>query len=195
MADQRPSNPEIASAAGVWRPASAWPASRPWTSARLGAIPPRQAETSLTASGVTENEDMASWSDSVADRATDRRCGSDHPWASQPARRAPGALPEQAKRGRKQHAAHDRRVKEDRGGQSHAHLLELDHRQGAEDGEHPDHDQGRARHRSGGAAHAVDDRRAGIDPLEYRFTHAREDEHVIVHREPEEDDEEKQRQP
>ena len=105
----------------------------------------------------------------------------------------PVPLAEQLHRRRQQDAADDRRVDQDRGREPDAELLEEQHRQRREDREHADHhDRG-----------AGDDARRRADPVRDRLVHRRaplepladpaDDEHVVVHREAEQDHEQEQR--
>ena len=100
-----------------------------------------------------------------------------------------------AVRGGEQHAADDRRVEQHGRGEADAELFHLDHRERREDAERPDHHDGRARDHARGALDADGDgvacRRSGA----VRLADAREHEHVVVHREPEQDHEEEQREP
>ena len=97
--------------------------------------------------------------------------------------------------GGQQHAADDRRVDQHGGRQSEPHLLEVEERERHEDEEHADHHGGGARDRSGGRRDSALDGLVGGHAAVVELPDAREDEHVVVHRQPEQDDEQEQRQP
>ncbi len=113
----------------------------------------------------------------------------------EPARQVPVPLAEQLHHGRQQHRANDGRVDQDRRREAEAHLLDVDLVQRHEDREHRDHHERRARHRRRGALDARRDRllrrHAAVDEL----LDPAEDEHVVVHREAEQHDEQEERQP
>ena len=92
-----------------------------------------------------------------------------------------------------QHAADDRRVDQDRRGEPDAELLEEEQRQRREDREHADHHDRRAGDDARRRADAVRDRLvhrgAPLEPL----ADPADDEHVVVHREAEQDHEQEQR--
>ena len=112
----------------------------------------------------------------------------------EPLRQVPVPVAEQLHARRQEDRPDDGRVDQDRRGEPDPELLE-DHRlKGAEDGEHADHHDRRARH----------DPRRGLDPVRHRrlrvhaavvaLTDPAEDEDVVVHRQPEEDHEEEDRE-
>ena len=74
-----------------------------------------------------------------------------------------------------------------------AELLEERHRERAEDREHADHDDRGARDDAGGGPDAVGDRLVRALPATDRLADPADDEHVVVHREAEEDHEQQQR--
>ena len=107
----------------------------------------------------------------------------------------PVALAEQLHRGRQQDGADDRRVDQDRGGEADADLLGqlvAGEREGAEDRDH--HERG-AGHDAGRALDAVGDRVVVAHAAVHGFADAAEDEHVVVHRQAEQDHEQEQRDP
>src|SRR5215207_8508422 len=105
----------------------------------------------------------------------------------EPARQPPAALPQQLHHGRDEHHPHDRRVDEDRAREAEADQLERDVGAQRERPEHGDHDQ------RGGGDHA----RGSGEPLghgaprvaarQVLLAHAREQEHLVVHRQTEQD--------
>ena len=111
----------------------------------------------------------------------------------EPRGEVPVPLAEQLHRRGEQDAPDDRRVDQDRRGEPDAELLEEQHRQRREDREHADHHDRRA----------GDDARRRADPVRDRLVHRvallepladpADDEHVIVHREAEQDHEQEQR--
>ena len=77
----------------------------------------------------------------------------------------------------------------------HAELLEDQQRQGGEDREDRDHHGGGAGHDAGGGLDPVCDRVLGWPSAVERLADPGEDEHVVVHRESEQDHEQEQRHP
>ena len=80
-------------------------------------------------------------------------------------------------------------------GDAEAHLLEHDQVAAGEAAEDGDDDQGGAGDDAPGRADAVGDGVAVVAGLPVALADAAEQEHVVVHREPEEDREQKQRHP
>ena len=113
----------------------------------------------------------------------------------EPLRQVPVPVAEELHRRRQQHAADDRRVDEDRDRQPHAQLLEDQQRQGGEDREDRDHHGGGAGHDAGGGLDPVGDRVLGWPSAVERLADPGEDEHVVIHRESEQDHEQEQRHP
>src|SRR6266545_3788247 len=113
----------------------------------------------------------------------------------EPPRQVPVPLAEQLHRGRQEHGAHDRRVDEHRDREAEPHLLHRDLAHRGEEREDADHDERGARDRSRRAGDRVRDR--FLRPLTRvdAFLDAAEDEHVVVHRQAEQDHEQEQRQP
>ena len=107
----------------------------------------------------------------------------------------PVPVAEQLHRRRQQHAADDRRVDQHGGGEADAHLLEVEERQGDEDREHADHHDRGAGHGPGGGRDPLPDGLVGAHPAVVELADPGEDEDVVVHREPEQDHEQEQRQP
>ena len=113
----------------------------------------------------------------------------------QPARQVPVAVAEEGHRGGQEHRAHDGGVDQDRRRQADPHLLEVDDGQQGEDAEHRDHHDGRAGDHAGRAADAVLDRVTGVHAAVVELADLAQDEHVVVHREPEQDHEHEHREP
>ena len=89
--------------------------------------------------------------------------------------------------------ADDRRVDQDRRREPDAELLEEQHRERAEDREHADHDDRCARDDAGGGLDPVRDRLVRARAAVERLADPADDEHVVVHREAEQDHEQEQR--
>src|SRR4051794_32722155 len=110
-----------------------------------------------------------------------------------PARQPPGFLAEQHHHRRHQQAADQGRVDRDRHRQPDPELLH--HRIGDEDeaGEDADHDRRRRGDHPAGVGDALDHRGAGVAGLLEVFLHLGQQEHLVIHREAEEDREHQQR--
>ncbi len=89
---------------------------------------------------------------------------------------------------------HDRRVDEQRDGNAKAHLLERELARG-EPREHGDDDQRRPGDHPRGGGDTVRDRLRAVPRSRVELPDAAEQEHVVVHREPEEHCEEEERHP
>src|SRR5581483_4206644 len=113
----------------------------------------------------------------------------------EPAREVPVALAEELHRGGHEHGSHHGRVDEHGDRQAEAHQLHHQQAERREQAEDRDHDHRGARHGAGRARdrepHRVVGRGAGVVQL----LDAAQDEDVVVHREPEEDDEQEERKP
>ena len=107
----------------------------------------------------------------------------------------PGAVAEQGEGGGQQDAADDRGVDEDRGGGADAEDLQVDQRQRGEDGEDRRHDQRGARHHPGARRDAADDRLLRRRAARPQLADPAQDEHVVVHADPEQEHEHHQRHP
>ena len=103
------------------------------------------------------------------------------------------SVAEELHRRRQQHAADDRRVEQDRRREPDAELLEHQHRERCEDGEDTDHDDRGARDDARGRLDPVRDRLVGGQAALDRLTDPAQQEDVVVHREPEQDHEQEQR--
>ena len=107
----------------------------------------------------------------------------------------PVARAEQLHRGRQQDGADDRRVDQDRGGEADADLLGQLIAGERERAEYRDHHERRARHDAGGALDAVGDRVVVAHAAVHGLADPADDEHVVVHREAEQDHEQEERDP
>src|SRR5215831_7776644 len=97
----------------------------------------------------------------------------------------PVPVAEQCHGGGQQDAADDGGVDEDGGGHADAEHLEGDVQQGGEDGEHGHHDHRGAGDHAGAAGDAAGDGAGGGGAAVPPFADVPEDEHVVVHRQPE----------
>ena len=113
----------------------------------------------------------------------------------EPARQVPVPVAEQFHGGRHDDRPHHGRVDEDGDREAEAHLLEHDHLARGHAAEHADHDRGRAGDDAGGAADAVAHGLARVAGLVVALLDAAEQEHLVVHREAEEQGEEHERHP
>ena len=103
----------------------------------------------------------------------------------EPLRQVPVALAEQAHGGGDEQQADERRVERERDGDAEAHLLEGDELAGGEAAEDDDDDRRGAGDQARGGGHAVDDRAGGVAGGAPALVDAAEQEHLVVHREPE----------
>ena len=113
----------------------------------------------------------------------------------EPARQVPVAFAEQAHGGGDEQQADERRVECERDGDAEAHLLEGDELAGGEAGEDDDDDRRGAGDQARGGGHAVDDRAGGVAGRAPALVDAAEQEHLVVHREPEQHAEQEDRDP
>src|SRR3954468_6004996 len=113
----------------------------------------------------------------------------------QPAGQVPVPVAEQRHRRGQQDAADDGGVDQDGDGEPESHLLEVEEAEGDEAREHADHHRGGAGHGPGGGRDPLPDGLVGAHAAVMELADPREDEDVVVHREPEEDHEQEQRQP
>ena len=114
---------------------------------------------------------------------------------SQPAGQVPVALAQQGHGRGQQDRAHDRGVDQDRHAEADAGLFDGHLRERGEDGEHRHHDRCRARDDARGRSHALPDRVLVGQPAIVQLLDTAEDEDVVVHRQPEQEREQEERQP
>ena len=111
----------------------------------------------------------------------------------QPRRQPPGAVPEQAHRRRDQDHPDQRHVQQDRDGQADAEHLGHDVGVQDEGTEDRDHDERRAGDHPRGRADTLDDRALGLAVLQVLLADPAEQEHLVVHRQTEQDREHQHR--
>jgi hypothetical protein len=107
----------------------------------------------------------------------------------------PGPLAEDGQHRRHQHHADHGRVQQQRHGHAHAHLLEHHQVPGGEAAEHDHDDQGGAGDDPGGGADPDHHRASGVAGLGVALVDAAEQEHLVVHGQPEQHREQEQRYP
>ena len=107
----------------------------------------------------------------------------------------PVPLPQQTHRGRQEDGPDDRGVEEDGHGEAQAKLADDDQAEGHEDGEDHDHDGRRAGDRAGRLGDAPSHRAMGVQAAVVPLLDPREDEHLVVHRQAEEDGEDEDGHP
>src|SRR5438552_5821931 len=103
----------------------------------------------------------------------------------EPWRKVPVAVAEQAHGGGDQDEPHERGIERKGNGDAEAHLLEGDELARGEPDEHDDDDRRRASDEPSGRGDAMNDRVARVSSLAPTLMDAAEQEHLVVHREPE----------
>ena len=113
----------------------------------------------------------------------------------EPGRQVPVPASEKLHRRGHDHGADDGRVDEERDGDPEAHLLEHDQVAPGKAGEDRDYDQRRPGDQTCRRADAEGDRVVVVAGLRVALANPAEQEHLVVHREAEEDGEEEERHP
>ena len=114
---------------------------------------------------------------------------------AQPGGEVPVPVAEELHARRDEHGADDRGVDEEGDGDAEAHLLEHDQVAGGEAAEDGDDDQRGAGDQPRGRADAEGDSTRGVTGLRVALLDPAQQEHLVVHREAEEDGEEEERHP
>ena len=113
----------------------------------------------------------------------------------EPLRQVPVPVSQELHAGRKQDHSDNGRIDEDRDGQSNPELLEAEYAAGGEGGENDDHDRRGAGYLTRCQPNPRRHRRFVLAALVVSLLDAVEHQHVVAHREPEQDAEQEQREP